>query len=461
MKIYKAGPQIKSMKRILFAALLSVIILSVSANSLPIDLSVKPSSADVFVDSYRKYDITIKNNQNFKDGIVLIVDGQYFEWSSLRNYYVEIEPNSTFETGINIYPQKEGKFVYYITAMSLKTELKDSATIYVKSLLPGKVYLKGFSAELFGDSLRMVVNLSSREVEQAYVSFAIKDKDWQNVFEGSFSQSIQGEQQLVNEFKLPDLLAGDYLITVVVNKNLTAEDKFTIEPVKTMVETEKFVSNPFLKEYQITVENKGNVIDTYTVKRTAARTEWVSYSVQPSRKYPSEDKMIYEWDLKSMNPKQTATVVFRIEYWPVYIIGIVVASAIVIIVGFVISRASRPKIVKVVKKKDGEFLVINEVKGPLFYPVTDVLIRDTVPPMAKVLRKFHGMEPVVRETEEGTELVWKIDDLKPKDERIFTYMIKPVIGAHLKMPKSYVRFRTKSNKKFRVYSDHVFVEMHH
>jgi hypothetical protein len=81
--------------------------------------------------------------------------------------------------------------------------------------------------------------------------------------------------------------------------------------------------------------------------------------------------------------------------------------------------------------------------------------------MAKVLRKFHGMEPVVRETEEETELVWKIDDLKPKDERIFTYMIKPVIGAHLKMPKSYVRFRTKSNKKFRVYSDHVFVEMHH
>jgi len=463
IKYIKHGNAYKNMRKIFLAVLLYTIFLATFVEAKPIEISVSPNSTDINFGNYAKYEISIKNNQDLIDDVVIMIDGQYFSWSSIERYYMEIQPKSIYSTSLNVYPQKEGTFVYYITAMSLKTGEKDSETIYVNVKKPKELSITGFSAEEMDGNLRLNIGVFSEEKMQLNISFDIKDSEWKTVLDGSFSQEVEGNKNIVKYILLPKMLAGEYLVTITINKNLTADTKFIIKAIKNIVESEKINSNPFFKGYLINVENKGNVIeDVYVVKKECLAREWVSFSVQPSKKYRSGDKTIYEWEIKDLKPDQSVNIVFRIEYWPVYILCIIVSAFVIAIIGFIISRASRPRIIKIVKKKgDKDFLIMLEVKGPLIYSVTDVLIRDSLTPMAKVLKTFHGMEPVVRETENETELVWKLNELKPKDERIFSYMIKPVIGAHLKMPRAYIRFRTKDGKKLKVYSNHVFIETHH
>ena len=59
---------------------------------------------------------------------------------------------------------------------------------------------------------------------------------------------------------------------------------------------------------------------------------------------------------------------------------------------------------------------------------------------------------MIRKTEEGTELIWKIGDMKAKEHRILSYKIKPLVGGQVKLPKAYMKYSTSDEKRYKLFS---------
>lgn len=110
--------------------------------------------------------------------------------------------------------------------------------------------------------------------------------------------------------------------------------------------------------------------------------------------------------------------------------------------------------------KEKEILVSLEVKNRTIHEVKEVLIRDIVLSIAKVVEKFDTLKPMMRQTSVGTELRWKIDSLKPGEERLITYRIKPIVetAQSLDLPKAHARYMDRKKIKRIIASKSVLVK---
>ena len=80
-------------------------------------------------------------------------------------------------------------------------------------------------------------------------------------------------------------------------------------------------------------------------------------------------------------------------------------------------------------------------------------MRDWISPLARVMHEeIKAMKPIIRKSEAGTELIWKLGDIKPKEIRLLNYKIKTFVEGSLKMPRAYMRFITEKGKRAKVYS---------
>ena len=68
------------------------------------------------------------------------------------------------------------------------------------------------------------------------------------------------------------------------------------------------------------------------------------------------------------------------------------------------------------------------------------------------------VKPMIRKSEAGTELIWKLGDIKPKETRIITYPVKALVQGSLKMPKAYIRFNKPNGRLKRIFSRPVVIE---
>jgi hypothetical protein len=79
----------------------------------------------------------------------------------------------------------------------------------------------------------------------------------------------------------------------------------------------------------------------------------------------------------------------------------------------------------------------------------DVIVRDFVPSMLNVVEKFETVKPMIRRAPNGTELIWKFDLLKPFEERVIAYRVRPsteVIGT-MRLPNAHIKYLNKSQQR--------------
>ena len=123
-------------------------------------------------------------------------------------------------------------------------------------------------------------------------------------------------------------------------------------------------------------------------------------------------------------------------------------------------RAAKPKLRKKHMRKGGNtHSIILELKNPFYHKLRNVMVRDWVSPLASVMHEeISSTKPVIRKSEAGTELVWRLGNMLPREERILNYKIKTLIQGSLKMPRAYARFDTDKGKKFKIYSKPLIVK---
>ncbi len=75
-------------------------------------------------------------------------------------------------------------------------------------------------------------------------------------------------------------------------------------------------------------------------------------------------------------------------------------------------------------KKGKEVSVSLHVKN-MMRGMENVVVKDTIPSGLQLARGFETMKPLIRKITGGTELVWRIGSLKPQEERVVHYTLRP------------------------------------
>jgi hypothetical protein len=155
----------------------------------------------------------------------------------------------------------------------------------------------------------------------------------------------------------------------------------------------------------------------------------------------------------------TEEISYTVSRVPLVVGGIIVIFCVIALLGMGNVKVRTPRIKKRYVKKGGEHLVILEVRGPTTKSLSNVLVKDRVSPLARVKSEFEGPKPVVRESESGTDLIWRLGDLRPRSEIFLSYRIQPLIQAQqLKMPRAYLSYRTGDERKINVFSKRIILE---
>ena len=260
---------------------------------------------------------------------------------------------------------------------------------------------------------------------------------------------------------LPEnMLMGVYTVNVTISSDVLEHDikqtaEFEVAAIHDVVKTTKKTITPLYEEVTVTLHNRGNVVEeNYVVLQTTPVNLLTGFITKPAHCYEEGGDRICNYVIERIEPGGTAYISYRIEYWPVliqYSIGIIIA---LIIIGFSFIRITKPTINKKYKKGGkNKHSIILEIKNPFRQHLNNVIVRDWVSPLAKVLyEEIEAVKPIIRKSEAGTELIWKLGNIKPKEIRLLNYKIKTFVEGSLKMPRAYMRFRTNKGKRTRVYS---------
>jgi hypothetical protein len=241
--------------------------------------------------------------------------------------------------------------------------------------------------------------------------------------------------------------SGTYVIYVKTDyQSLIDRSEQTFAVVRKSILTKEYVKTPLLLGYskQIKVLNEGNQIGDDIVSDSIPSVDSIFfYGDKPL----SKDGEKYTWEVKNIAPGEEKVITYYIDYSPL----IVFIIAIVIALWFFFYKYRTVRIRKFILHKkfieEGEdFTVGIEVHNGL-KKLDDVTVKDFVPPIFKI-HDTEGMIPHKKSTGSGTELTWKLHDMKKNETRIFTYKVMPIFGVNgtIKLPKASAEFKyTKRN----------------
>lgn len=445
------------MKKLIYIVIvITFLFYSIPALAISLETKVKPKMLKMRQYETAVFNLEIKNNQNIKDSFLINVDGKHLEWKIPGDILLVVGPGEKKTTKISFHPLKTGRYEYTVVVRSFSFPDIISKRTIVLDVEPHS-FIDDINLEMNGDMLTIDIVLISSERLFLPINFIIKNSKG-NVLKSFFTRQFikRGENNIKKIVYVGNLIAGDYILEIVSN-DIRKMQSFVIEPIHKVVETRKVKHGFLYDEIIITVNNLGNTVENYKIAERVQKHLLTSFITKPKSCMVSETQRICEFEIKNIKPKTTSKIIYRIEYWPTYmqIFGII---AIISILGSVTyTEVTKPRIKKRhFDKKGSEHHIILEIKNP-YKNVKNVIVRDFVSPLADVVYKFEHMKPIIKKSEAGTEIIWKIGHMKPKEERILNYRIKPLVEGILKMPKAYLRYKTKSGKRVRVYSKHLII----
>lgn len=443
-----------------FSAFLVLIVTISSVSATTLEIQISPEEIRTDTDTEARFQLIVENNQVVSDGVNIRVDGPYPWWVTQSAFYLFMNPNSTKEVNIRIFPtgDKRGRFAYDVVVSSQKFGTELTETIYID--IPEPLILHDFSAEKKGNELEVSLDIETLKKREVSMVLDVRDGD-RLITTFPKILDIEGLEIIERSIPLPEnMLMGTYAVDLTISSDVLDYDieetrEFEVAAVHDLVKTTKSISTLLYEEVVITLENRGNVVEEeYVVSQTSPANLLTGFITEPTQCYEEAGDRVCNYIIKRIEPGGTAQISYRIEYWPVlaqYGVGIII---VLIIIGFSFIHVTKPSINKrYTRGGKKRHSIILEIKNPFRQHLSSVIVRDWVSPLAKVLHEeIEAVKPIIRKSEAGTELIWKLGDVKPKEIRMLSYKIKAFVGGSLKMPKAYMRFRTDKGKRVKIYS---------
>ncbi|NOZ81701.1 MAG: hypothetical protein GXO63_00960 [Candidatus Micrarchaeota archaeon] len=405
---------------------------------IPVGFSFEVSVSGVFpVTAGYTGNFTVKIKNTGEDAwFSLSVLGTKSSWLTLEATNVFVKKNGVKEVTVWVSPPYDAfEFNYIFTVIVSKNgerkEIKVSVPVKQKLTAavtelrvcnpcePGKSY----TAKV------VVSNLGSRTVYNARVIFESPGLKVQKT--ADIGTLERGEKREVYfEFQVPErALPGkiEFSASVFSGENVlhTKTAKSRVPEVKEIKRSVSEKPSLFWKTVTLTVTNLGNLPEEIVVE--AKKPEWFEF-------YTGPEHTGYSWKLQLL-PGETKRIEYTLVYWPVVVFAVLLLAGFFLYMYF----ESTVRIAKRIVKTRGGVSISLEIKNGR-KPVERVTVVDFVPSIFEVDKKFETKKPYVKKTEEGTRLTWRVGKLKPHEERVLHYRIKPVIGiiGEVKLPKARV-----------------------
>ena len=449
------------MKKYVFATALTFLILF-SASAFALEINVRPAVLKVRSEELANFVLLIENDQNYADEFSITIDGPNLAWIQNTLPQLKLQPTQGEMINITFFPsgREKGEFEYVVNVESIRYhEVIESEDFTLVVLHP--LNIVSFTSQKVNGQLEMIMDLEALGRQSASLSFQIKDKDGMIVYDLFEDIEVIVSKRITKYIDVSDLLAGDYKIVVrIVGTDLYKEADFTVEPVRKIIQVRTVDSNPLFKIIEVTIENHGNVIENdYEYYQDIESDAFTGFVTKPDNCFDEDGGMKCRYTIGEIAPGMTAKIIYRVDLWPIlggYALGLM---GIVSGAGIVFKRTTRPKIKKKsIRKSGSEHTIFLELKNPFRKDIENIVVRDWVSPLAIVVNKFDSVKPVIRRSDAGTELIWKLDKIERKDERILSYKIRTMINGEIKMPRAYIRYKNKKGEKGKVFSNPLLVK---
>ena len=474
-------------------SLVSILLMMCSVMANDFELTVSPSNQVLYANESTSVDVMIKNTGVVADTYSLSLYPTQFGSvsSTLERYSVTVGAGDTEDVKLYFAAHgpdaQEGTDMFTITVKSqYNPNDVDSTVIFMRVVRKTNVYLDkeiNIDNPLAGPSQSVriqtsIINIGSKPSDR-YSLQTIVEKN--GIIVKTYDDSIISIPPAKSNVLVNDTYTigkydepGDYDINVMLldaSGNIIGgkTSKFNVEVVNvtqnllTEYTTRKSSFNFFFINVDITTKNEGNVPSpSFYITASMSGIEKILFdpSVEPTKSNQSDGRYVYSWLVDSLDPGKNVTISYSYDLWKIWVTIVVVGVAIYVI----LKLLYKPVIIKRYKhegpiRKDKEISISLDVRNRTRHEAKDVEIRDVVPPIAKVVEKFDTLAPRMRTTDIGTEMRWKIDSLKPGEERVVTYRIKPAldIKGSINLPKAHARYLDRKKVKRIIASKAVMV----
>jgi hypothetical protein len=455
------------LKRLFAPALILVLLLVVPVSSAYLEVTPEEDEKTVYLGDEVSFDLTVTNNNPLPANLEIQVIGDPEEWVSAYPAFLRVPGSGTdTEFSVELFPTGEvsGIFDYTVSIVPITPKSLTSAPLEELTLnVIRPLDIEEFAASKSGDDIFLSILMSSKDQRDAELYFTVLNNRGETLKVFSLEAVVDGDTLIEESEPLPaGILAGDYNVqATLVGTPVRKEAMFTVPPIHKVTEAVKKTSSTLYDEFEVTIVNEGNVEEpVYTTYRTLPNNDWMTGLItEPDECVIRNGEKNCRYVFEGLAVGEERTFSYRLDYTSFYATYVLVIVVILLLVVFGMRRATAPVIVKRhVRKAGGRHHVVLEIRNPFYHNLSNAIVRDWVTPLANVLHhEIDVLKPLVRRSDAGTELIWKLGDIRPRETRIITYPLKALVSGSLKMPKAYIRYNKPNGKLKRLFSKNLII----
>ncbi len=436
---------------VLMASLLVSIGLAYAEETVKVSLS--SNSLESEAGSLAITNLTLKNPTNSSFTFALSVRGSNPEYLVVDKS-ISLEANSTKIAAVIFNPKDDiGRFPLTINGEVINNQnINFSFPISLWAKHPDKYIVKEFSHLVEGNKITSKITLKPHDRLLTEITFDIIDINGKSVKTASLSQEIEKETALQQSLDTSDLQTGKYTLRASVKgTNISKEAVFDIGLSRNIRTERSVTSGLFFNEVKINLYNYGNLIENdYKLYEEIGKNRKVTLVTNATDIIKSGDTLKYEFTIEKIRPGEVATIIYRLEYIQdvaTALFALIVLSGLGV---FAYTKSQKPKVKKrFVKQSHDSYSVMIEIRNPRFSKIKSGVVREVIGPTGKVNRReASGVPPQIKDSQLGTELVWKIPEMVGSQTITLQYMVDyRKDSGRLKLSPATFSYTTSRNRQ--------------
>ena len=470
----------------IFATIFTTLVLALPVFADDVEVTLTPEYVLVNTTETEFTIITVHNNRNVEDTFSLTV-WPSIKWGgvtpNLEKYLLKVPAESSASTKLYLTAAGDADEVvtnFLVTAKSLNNaSVIDSANVKVQILRKTSVYISDVKLDTYvvnpGDSITATVtatNSADADSDPLKLQTNVRTSaeilkrfdDELDEIGGESTKSVQ-HTYTTGKYLSPATYSVEVILKDSLNRMIdTRSVTFRVERVKNLVQSGSLSYSIFSQIKTITIKNEGNVLEEgfYVTESVPVYVKNFFYpEVEPATIEEKDNRIVYSWYISSLQPGSEATIKYEVRFFSIWLIGLAVIGVVVLAFKY----AYTPRIIKKHSlfgkiERGKEIMISLEVRNPTLHEIKNVEVMDLVTPIANVVDKFDTMKPSIKRMDHGTELTWSIRSLRPMEERVLTYRIKPVVEiiGTLMLPKARITYLDRKKRKKDIASKVVIIK---
>ncbi len=436
----------------------SVNVLGASTNS-SVEIMGPDSIRTIYMGQKNNIEITVKNIGDASDTFYVSLWPN--QWSSVDRYSVTIGPSETGIFVVTLEPPRnsqKGVFLYTFSVASVSTSKSTSKDLLFNFKRDMEIYLSELKINSqilnVGETLLIqpvITNLNEVKPKDILITTKIfRDNLLIQKFEDQIRIDPDSTRTVTNDLQIPNTYGyGEFKVLIELKDALNnllddAETSFKIKEKSNFMKSKNVEYGNTFITITLSVTNNGNIPNAdYTITESLpVIMRYFFYpDEEPNFELVKDNRIIYEWKVSDLEPNEAKIIKYQLRFQNA-ILGALIVVASLFAISYVFFRPTVHKKYTKPLAHEKEVTVSLHIRNKSTKEIRNIIVRDLVPPVAKVVKKFDTITPSIKLTTKGTRLTWNVDRINPREEVVLTYNIIPMmeILGGFKLPKVHMTY---------------------